>query len=227
MLESLYVLKKEGYFQYTRAEMAVYIPTFAKRILDVGCGQGAFSRLIKSRRSCEIWGVEPMQEAARIASLHLDQIRYGYFTPELKLPDRYFDVVVFNDVLEHMLQPDAALQLATCLLADGGLVVASIPNFLYGPCLREIIFTRDWVYRDEGILDYTHVRFFTKKSILRMFRQNDFSIERCDGINRYHGSRLFRIANLFMFRQLEEFRWMQIVVVAHPNARAFSPIDRL
>ena len=81
------------------------------------------------------------------------------------LPDNNFDVVIFNDVLEHFENPWAVLENVKTKLNASGVVVASIPNVAYITNLVELILKKDWRYKPEGgILDKTHLRFFTKKS---------------------------------------------------------------
>lgn len=85
-----------------RGNMLELVPQGVSRILDVGCNTGAFGGRLKAERSIEVWGVEPNPDAAAIASRILDKVLNQLFTAEADLPDRYFDAVVFNDVLEHM-----------------------------------------------------------------------------------------------------------------------------
>ncbi len=114
-----------------RAEMLTFVPADCRRLLDVGCGTGAFGELLKQTRKIEIWGVEPVTSAAEKASARLDYVINGTFDSGTKLPAGYFDCVVFNDVLEHMVAPEQALRYAKTLLSQGGAIVASIPNVRY------------------------------------------------------------------------------------------------
>ena len=99
------------YGDYERREMMQYLPSGARRILDVGCGGGAFGAYLKSQcAKVEVFGVEPDVEAADRASLRLDSVQVGLF-PSVQPPGP-FDVVFFNDVLEHMIDPEPALRAA-------------------------------------------------------------------------------------------------------------------
>ena len=76
------------------------------------------------------------------------------------------------------------LKLLKTKLTANGVVICSIPNVRYYKVLRDLVFKRDLVYAESGILDYTHFRFFTKKSMQRMFQECGFDIVSCEGINK-------------------------------------------
>jgi len=82
-------------------------------------------------------------------------------------PGRDFDGIVFGDVLEHLMDPDAVLRSAVQLLAAGGAVVICVPNVTHGS-LRLALLQGRWDYRETGLLDRTRVRFFTRESVVRM-----------------------------------------------------------
>jgi 2-polyprenyl-3-methyl-5-hydroxy-6-metoxy-1,4-benzoquinol methylase len=119
------------YASTMRSEIIQFVPQTANRILDVGCSVGNFGEILKSERSAEVWGVEIDEAAASIAATKLDKIICGAFDVDLNLPLKYFDCIIFNDVLEHMVDPNAALVYAKQLLRNGGKIVASIPNVRY------------------------------------------------------------------------------------------------
>ena len=121
----------DAFIKKERHEMLRYISREASTILDVGCAVGSFGELLKSERSVEIWGVEINEYAASIAAQKLDKVICGAFGENLDLPQVKFDCVVFNDVLEHLVDPYSALLYARTLLQDGGTIVASIPNVRY------------------------------------------------------------------------------------------------
>jgi SAM-dependent methyltransferase len=178
-----YHAKREDYFCVPRTEMLPYVPEECKKILDVGCGTGAFGYAIKQQRSVEVWGVEPDPVAATRATKNLDRVLRTTFSDDTELPRAEFDCVVFNDVLEHLLQPDRALALACALLRPDGCVVASIPNIGHFPTVWRLVMHGEWEYAERGILDKTHLRFYTRKSIRRLFEDAGFAINRIDGIN--------------------------------------------
>lgn len=215
MLKSSYEQKHGEYYEYSRKEMRPFVPIGLKRMLDVGCGQGNFSRYFKDSAAVETWGIEMMPEAAGKAGTVLDRVLCGDFNSIAPtLPQNSFDAVIFNDVLEHMLEPEIALKDALGLLGPNGAVVASIPNFIFWPNLRQMITSKDWQYTDAGILDRTHLRFFTRKSILRLFTSAGYDIEQCVGINPYTWTWRSRWLYTLFKAQLGDFCPAQYAIVA-------------
>ena len=175
-----------GYFQQNRNEILEFIPKGCQKVLEVGCGEGVFLQSLKrSEKTLETWGLELNPQAAKVASQHLDHVFTGDATKLVsKLPENYFDCIIMNDVLEHLADPEAfLLELKSKVLAKNGRIVCSIPNVRYIKNLFEFLFFKDWKYRDTGILDRTHLRFFTQKSILRMFHGLGFHMVAMKGIN--------------------------------------------
>ena len=174
-----------GYFQNYRSEILKFIPNNAKNILEVGCGEGNFCRqLIRDDR--EIWGVEINPEAAEKAAKVCNHIITGDFDQVYSnLPEKHFDCIVFNDVLEHLYAPWNTISNVRKLLNSSGVLVCSIPNFRYiSNIITEIIIQKDFKYKPSGgILDDTHIRFFTSKSIIRMFEENGYEIIIHEGSN--------------------------------------------
>ena len=216
-----YESKPTSYFEHSRSEMLPFIPAGCRRALDVGCGQGTFGQLLKRTRGMEVWGIEPVAAAAAIAATRLDCVIEGAFSAEADLPEGKFDVITFNDVLEHLMEPGAALRLAARILNPGGVVVASIPNIRHFPTLWEVVVRGEWQYTDSGILDRTHVRFFTRKSIGVLFSQCDFQVERIRGINSRDGGTArkwfcYDVLNALVFNAIEDMRYLQFAVVAKP-----------
>lgn len=205
--------------QVDRCEMVAYVPQDASRILDVGCAVGRFGAMLKKRGPVEVWGVEPNAGAANAAAKRLDRVLASGFTAELDLPTSHFDCVVFNDVLEHLVDPTGALHYARRLLKPRGCLVASIPNVRYFDNLWKLLVDADWRYTEHGILDRTHLRFFTKKSLQDTITEAGFAIETLDGINPLeeqhpHHSRRFKLARLALGERVHDMRYLQFAVVA-------------
>ena len=102
---------------------------------------------------------------------------------ERELPAHTFDAVFLNDVLEHMVDPWAALRKMRSLLKTDGRIYASIPNVLFAESLLAVLRSHDWRYTEAGILDVTHLRFFTRTSILRLFDDAEYRVERIVPLN--------------------------------------------
>lgn len=176
--------KPDNYYKNIRHEMLDFLPSNAKKVLDIGCAEGFFGEAIKIKNNAEVWGIEYMEEHANVASNKLDKVYSGKCEDFLdKLPNNYFDVIYFNDVLEHLVDPEYVLKVIKQKLVPNGKVISSIPNLRYYKVFMEIYLEKDFKYKEEGVLDKTHLRFFTKKSIKRMYENLNFKVLSHIGIN--------------------------------------------
>lgn len=169
------------YYRHARPEVAPLLPRDVRRVLDVGCGAGAFAGHFAA--GTEVWGIEP-GAAAEDAGKRLHRVLRGlYHEVEGELPAAHFDVIVCNDVIEHMADPDAFLRSARTKLAPGGCLVGSIPNVRFVKTLFGLLVLKDWRYEDAGVMDRTHLRFFTERSLRRLFREHGFAVQEMRGLN--------------------------------------------
>lgn len=148
-----------------------------KRVLDVGCATGYLAEIL-ARRGCEVAGIEADPDAARRAEEFCEKVLVGDVEEmdlESKLVGETFDVIVFGDVLEHLKDPARALGRLEPFLRDGGYVVASIPNVAHGS-VRLALLRGEFRYRRLGLMDDTHLRFFTRQSVERLFEDVGFLI---------------------------------------------------
>lgn len=151
------------------------------RILEVGCSSGYFGA---SLRACGhvVWGIEPFQRAAQAAQDVLDHVHVGdiqsFFN---EFPNERFDVIVFGDVLEHIDNPVSILQKCREFLNPNGRVVASIPNVSH-VAIRTMLIEGRWDYSDLGILDRTHLRFFTRDSAIEMFSDAGYQVHQISAV---------------------------------------------
>lgn len=209
--------KDKSYYANARQEMLQFIPDTAKVVLEVGCGEGKFSSFLVER-GIETWAIEPNPQSASSARNKLHKVFTGSIDEKLsELPENYFDVVVMNDVLEHLTEPWEDIQKLKSKLKDQGVFVSSIPNVRYAKNLFNVLFKKDWKYTDDRILDITHYRFFTKKSIRRLFEENGYKVQKMKGINRTKSFAFFPFAIMWnlvcLFTQLDVF-FMQFATVA-------------
>lgn len=139
------------------------------RVLDLGCATGYLAEALGSV-GCKVSGVEYVPEAAEKARPFLERLVIADLN-ELDLVAEFgagsFDTVVFGDVLEHLTDPEAVLRGAVPLLAPGGSIVISVPNVTHGS-LRLALLQGRWRYTETGLLDRTHVRFFTRRSLIEL-----------------------------------------------------------
>lgn len=168
------------YYLNERPEVISLIPRVAQKILDVGCSAGKLGARLKSERPfVEIAGIELNPEAAKIATDHLDKVVVSDIeqTGSLPFDKSYFDSIIFADVLEHLRNPEAVLRNMRSLLKDDGCIICSVPNVRHQSVLLDLLVKGQWEYTDEGIMDRTHLRFFTLNSIIKLLADTDFVIE--------------------------------------------------
>ncbi len=152
-----------------------------KASLDVGCFVGATSALIKKRHpGCWTVGIEPSVPAAEVARSWVDELHVGLLEEATLLNSAYgpgnFDVIVLADVLEHMYNPWGALKLLRSHLSPRGCILASVPNARNLAVLGQLANGR-WRYEPAGLMDVTHIRFFTRKEVEEMFLATGYKIE--------------------------------------------------
>ena len=153
-----------------------------KRVLDVGCGQAALAAEIRALGH-QVWGIEASPIAVEKAAPRIDRCIHADLLDtkaiEAALASERFDAIVFSDVLEHLYDPLAALRFYAQFLAPGGRLLVSVPNALNWQTRLAFFFGR-FEYQDTGVLDQTHVRFFTFRSAARLLEAAGCAIERTD-----------------------------------------------
>ena len=166
------------YYCHSRRELLVYVPEATQRVLDVGCGAGVFGFTLKQRGTPEVHGIELDEAAGRQARELLDGVVVGDVeTMELPFDDGYFNCIVFADLLEHLYDPTAVLRKVARVLRPGGLMVMSIPNIRFYLTFAMLAAGR-WKYEDAGIMDRTHIRFFTAVEMRNMVRAAGLRVSR-------------------------------------------------
>lgn len=150
------------------------------RVLDVGCGTGSITELIRDLRGADVVGIEPQPERALRARARGLDVRHGCLTEALVGELGRFDVVVFADVLEHLADPIDLLLLARQALAPGGSVVASVPNVAHWTVRLDLLRGR-FHYSSIGIMDATHLRWFTRLGVQNLFHSAGFAVETIRG----------------------------------------------
>lgn len=196
-----------------RPEVAEFVPATTKRLLDVGCFQGAFgARLVE--RGIEVWGVEVDEFAARVASTRLTRVLVGAY-PAVLPAGETFDCIIFNDVLEHIVDPQRVLAVARSHLTERGCVIASLPNVRNISVIAPLVLYGRWDYADAGLLDRTHVRWFTKSTMRELFEGAGYRVERQVPINATALTGRLRVLKL-LGRRNEEFVVAQYLLLAHP-----------
>jgi len=192
--------------------MLEYLPEKPIKTIEFGCGNGNFSALIKKKYHTESWGVDINEKAAEFAEKKLDRIIIGDAMEVInELPENYFDSLICNDFLEHLLYPDLFLQRIRKTLTRNAFITCSLPNVRsWGHFINYFIF-KDWEYIDEGVLDKTHLRFFTLKSLKRFFNELNIKIEIIKGITPTN-TVLFNITNFLSLGFISDMRYLQFAI---------------
>lgn len=166
-----------------RNDIIKLIPNKVRRVLDIGCSIGELGKNLKGKRRVEVVGIELNEKMAATAVEKLDQVIPGdiakidlndYFYPG------YFDCIIFADILEHLKDPWSVLRKSVKFLTDEGIVVASIPNVRHYTTVLNLALKGYWPYRERGIHDRTHLRFFTLQNIKEMFQNAGLEIAKVE-----------------------------------------------
>lgn len=160
------------YYSLARMELVKEVPFNTGAVLEVGCGTGNTGARLKTEgRASSVTGIEIVEVAANQAHNVLDQVLIGN-VEAMKLPfkDNQFQAILFGDVLEHLIDPWKALANITKYLSPDGLVVASIPNIRNWKVLFPLLLKGEFQYQPTGIMDRTHLRFFTRKGMIRLMK---------------------------------------------------------
>jgi methionine biosynthesis protein MetW len=174
----------EVYYQGSRPDVRRHVPAAARRVLDVGCGAGSLGAALREERGAEVVGIELFPEAAEQAAERLDHVIVANLddVTELPYPDGHFDAMTFGDVLEHLRAPDRLLRVLRRYLAPGGTIVCSIPNVKHWTVVFDLLVRDRWRYADSGLLDRTHVHFFTLTELGEMLQQTGFVVRGVESI---------------------------------------------
>lgn len=218
-----YVHKKDNaYYQKINRSIIQAVPSTAKRVLSIGCGEGLLGEMLKSLGVKEVYGVEAKEVAADRARERLEKVIIGDIE-EIELPFRngFFDFIIYGDVLERLRDPWRVLARQRRFLSANGQILAALPNTLYLPIIKDLL-RGHWHYEKNGVLDTTSLRFFTLREIVHMFRWAGYQVEQVEGIT--NGFVDFKEANAFIKRMkpldiipeslTAEVQYAQYVVVA-------------
>lgn len=152
-----------------------------KQVVEFGCASGHFAHIINNR-GCTVTGVEINPVAAEIAKQYCQEVIVAdldFVSIREILPNQKFDVAIFGDVLEHLRNPWKVLEETKLILKEDGFVVASIPNIAHG-AIRLALLKGEFEYTELGILDNTHLRFFTRKTVEELFDKSGYILNVID-----------------------------------------------
>ena len=167
------------------SKLAARVPQGAT-VMDLGVGSGELGAWLVREKQCTVDGIEMSAEHIARAAPHyrkLEQADLEQPDALASFPEASYDRVVFADVLEHVRDREGVLRRAAALLKPGGELLLSVPNIGYAGVVLELLEGR-FDYRDEGILDDTHVRFYTLDSLCSFLESLDFTVVEIDTITR-------------------------------------------
>lgn len=171
--------------QTSLSVLASLVPVEGK-VLDLGCGSGALGQYLSTERGCTCDGVTLSRAEAEHAHPNYRKVEVADLEA-VNLPQLFaghqYDAIVCADVLEHLRNPERILQACRTLLSPKGRLLISVPNAAYAGLTLDLMHG-EFRYRAEGLLDKTHLRFFTRRSLYRFFQENGWSIDTLQAIRR-------------------------------------------
>ena len=151
-------------------------------VLDVGCACGDLGVVLHNLKNCKVYGFEYSSASIDIANTtesykEIHQVDLNCFQPEQYAKyKKKFDFIVFGDVLEHVYKPDDVVKKMISYLNDDGHIIISLPNLSHAS-IKAALLLNDFSYTDVGLLDKTHIRFFTSKTIPEFLANNLLKIQ--------------------------------------------------
>ncbi|MDO8444906.1 MAG: class I SAM-dependent methyltransferase [Deltaproteobacteria bacterium] len=212
-INPIYNEKEDDYFRNLRSEILPLLPNGDMgRVLEVGCGTGDTLDYIKNATHCEwVCGVELFHEAAEEARGKLDEVYEGDIEKiNLPIEEGSLDVVLCLDVLEHLIDPWSVVHKLDMLIKPGGVLIASIPNVRHFKASFPLFFLGQWDYRDAGILDSTHLRFFVRETAVKLMECSGLTVDmvKATGFEKGSKSRTINILTFSLFRPFLEVQYL-------------------
>lgn len=211
--DAAYQDKVFDYFALVRREILPLLPQHSDRIFEVGCGAANTLAYLKSSGKCN-WagGMELFHDAAEEARSKVDLVLEGNIeTMDLPLEENSLDVILCLDVLEHLVDPWTVVHRLHLLLKPGGVLICSIPNIRYYRVVLALLLFGRWRYTPHGILDKTHLRFFTKPSAIDLVACSGLVIDMVatTGMEKGRRERLYNRVTLGLFKPF--FTWQYLI----------------
>ncbi|HEV7332026.1 MAG TPA: class I SAM-dependent methyltransferase [Flavisolibacter sp.] len=199
------------YYSLPRREVFQLIKGQPSNILECGCGFGELGKHIKNSWPCTLSGVELNPKAGEF----LNDVYDKYFIADVETFDasvvnETFDCIIYADVLEHLRDPERVIKEHIKFLRKEGQVIISIPNIRNLKVIADLLVKGEWNYGDSGILDRTHYKFFTLKSLKELLRKCGLEIETISS-NKDEFKGLKKTASLlpyFFIPELKVCQWL-------------------
>ncbi len=169
-----------NYYHHIRMPLLSLARGIPKQVLEVGCAAGQSLVYFKERGTEYAVGIELVPTIAEIARSHseIDDVIIGNIEAiDLKYSENSFDLIIVGHVLEHVTDPWSVLRRLIKLLKPNGQLIGSLPNIRHVTVVLPLLFAGKWEYQDEGILDWTHFRFFTKSTVKDLLETTGFHVD--------------------------------------------------
>lgn len=204
--------KSDDYFAHARTEIRPLLPQHCGRVLELGCGSGAtLGWLRQTRQASYTVGIEIAEGAAVAARTHADEVHWADFERgDMALSGDKFNVILCLDVLEHMVNPWSVVdRLVKDYLANGGTLIASVPNVRHYSVVLPLLFGGRWDYADAGLLDRTHLRFFTRDTAKALLSHPQLGAVSCmtTGFDGGSKKQVFNTLTLGIFQDLITYQY--------------------
>jgi 2-polyprenyl-3-methyl-5-hydroxy-6-metoxy-1,4-benzoquinol methylase len=204
----------QEYYSCDRSEMLAFITGSPKSVLELGCGEGVFGAELNKRFGCRVVGIDSSESAALIAAKRIDQVHVADINSmDFSVLKENFDLVIANDVLEHLADPWGVVSRIRPHISAGGSFIASIPNMRCYKVLLDLLFKAEWRYVDAGILDRTHLRFFTRKSMQALFDESGYVVEQVSALR---PPKIKHFGKWLQYQIYPDLLTVQYAVVAKP-----------
>jgi len=198
----------------------------ASNVLEIGCATGYMTQYLKEELSCTITAIEVDQAAASLARPFCNELIVGN-VEQLDLASllsrKRFDYIILADILEHLIHPEGVLSKLRSFLKEDGSLLISIPNSTHASLALDLMDGK-WDYRQTGLLDATHLRFFTLSSFLSLLERTGFWAITVDRViidpwnTEFHSlwSQYPREITAYLEKANPEYRTYQFIIRAVP-----------
>jgi len=204
--------KPDYYFSNARIDYVNQLPDSTEsRVLEIGCGAGATGEMALNKGKCIYYaGIDIDIDAANIAKNNLSEVIIGD-VEDISFPweEETFDVLICSEVLEHLVDPWEVMAKLVKLLKPGGLVMASSPNVSHYNIILNLLKGK-WELVEVGVMDKTHLRWFTPTSFRCLFEDCGITVEKLGPITK--NRRKASIVNFFTFNRFSHLFMTQISI---------------
>ncbi len=214
-----YNVKTNQYFKFIRYDLIEFVSFGENRVLEIGCGEGLTGSTLKELgKAKEVVGIELDRTAAEKAKRRIDKVIPANVEHlELSFSEGYFNYLIMGDVIEHMVDPWRVLSVLRRFLSPEGYLVASIPNVGHWRILKDLVLLDKWDYQEAGLLDKGHLRFFTKRSIVRMLMESGYEVNSI--LSKTYAGRRKKPIHAFVPHTLRRFVTRQYLVKARKSRK--------